>query len=156
MASVDLINDLLDLEVDRKHREKCHRPFASGQTPMLLGILAIPVLLALSVILAMIAGTLFASALLIYFAITLAYSFYFKRLALVDVLMLAILYTLRILAGAAVAGEMSSVWLVLFSMIFFTSLAMVKRYAELKSLELEAGDRVIGGGYSVSDLAIIA
>jgi 4-hydroxybenzoate polyprenyltransferase/phosphoserine phosphatase len=155
-SAVYLINDLLDLEVDRKHREKCHRPFASGQTPMLLGILAIPVLLVLSVILAMIAGTLFAFALLIYFAITLAYSFYFKRLALLDVLMLAMLYTLRILAGAAVAGEIPSVWLVSFSMFFFTSLATVKRYAELKSLELEAGDRVIGRGYSVGDLPIIA
>ena len=155
-SAVYLINDLLDLEVDRKHSEKCHRPFASGQAPLMLGIMAIPILLVLAVILATLAGPLFFDVLLVYFAITLAYSFYFKRQALLDVLMLAMLYTLRILAGAAVAGEMPSVWLISFSMFMFTSLAMAKRYAELKSLELDAGEGASGRGYSVSDLPIIA
>ncbi|CAA0088135.1 Decaprenyl-phosphate phosphoribosyltransferase [Halioglobus japonicus] len=155
-SSVYLINDLLDLKADRKHSEKCHRPFASGQVSLLLGIQTIPVLLVLSIMLAVAAGPMFFSVLLVYFTITLAYSFYFKRLALLDVLMLAVLYTLRILAGAAVAVEIPSVWLVSFSMFLFTSLAMAKRYAELKSLELEAGDMASGRDYKVTDLPIIA
>tara|TARA_R110002049_G_scaffold49267_20_gene141234 strand:+ start:2054 stop:3487 length:1434 start_codon:yes stop_codon:yes gene_type:complete len=155
-SSVYLINDLLDLPADRKHSEKRHRPFASGQVSLLLGMLAIPVLLLLSIIIALVAGPMFLGVLLCYFVITLSYSFYFKRVALLDVLTLAVLYTLRILAGAAVAGEMPSVWLVSFSMFLFTSLAMAKRYAELKSLEHEDGELASGRDYRVTDLPIIA
>lgn len=155
-SSVYLINDLLDLSADRRHSEKRYRPFASGQVSLLLGVVAIPALLLLSSIIALLAGPMFFGVLFCYFVITLSYSFYFKRLALLDVLTLAVLYTLRILAGAAVAGEMPSVWLVSFSMFLFTSLAMAKRYAELKSLELEAAGPVSGRDYRVTDLPIIA
>lgn len=155
-SAVYLINDLLDLGADRKHREKSRRPFASGQASLLYGILAIPMLLSMAAVLAILAGTFFTAVLLIYFIITLLYSFYFKRVVLLDVLLLSLLYTLRILAGAAVAGELPSVWLVSFSMFMFTSLAMAKRYAELKSLELDAGGRASGRGYRVGDLPIIA
>jgi 4-hydroxybenzoate polyprenyltransferase len=155
-STVYLINDLLDLQVDRKHKDKRHRPFASGRAPLLLGIVAIPVLLLIAVVLASIAGTLFLCVLLVYFAITLAYSFYFKRVALLDVLVLAMLYTLRIIAGASVADAMPSLWLVSFSMFIFTSLAMAKRYAELKSLELDAGAWASGRGYNVNDIPILA
>ena len=155
-SSVYLINDLLDLESDRQHSEKHRRPFASGRAPVILGILVIPVLLAASAALAWVAGILFLGVLVLYFGVTLGYSFYFKRLALLDVLILAILYTLRIIAGAAVAGAMPSVWLVSFSMFIFTSLAMAKRYAELKSLELDAGAWASGRGYHVNDLNILA
>jgi 4-hydroxybenzoate polyprenyltransferase len=155
-SAVYLLNDLLDLQVDRKHKDKRHRPFASGRVPLWLGVVAIPALLLMAVVLANIAGTLFLGVLLAYFAITLGYSFYFKRVALLDVLVLAMLYTLRIIAGASVAGAMPSVWLVSFSMFIFTSLAMAKRYAELKSLELDAGAWASGRGYNVNDIPIIA
>jgi 4-hydroxybenzoate polyprenyltransferase len=155
-SAVYLINDLLDLQVDRKHKDKRYRPFASGRAPLLLGILAIPALLLIAVILASIAGALFLGVLLVYFAITLGYSFYFKRVALLDVLVLAMLYTLRIIAGASVANAMPSLWLISFSMFIFTSLAMAKRYAELKSLELDTGAWASGRGYSVNDIPIIA
>ncbi len=138
-SSVYLINDLLDLESDRRHSEKHNRPFASGRAPVITGLLAAPVLLAASAALAWIAGKLFFAVLVLYFAVTLAYSFYLKRMALLDVLVLAILYTLRIIAGAAVASAMPSVWLVSFSMFIFTSLAMAKRYAELKALAARFG-----------------
>ncbi len=155
-SSVYLINDLLDLESDRKHKEKCHRPFASGRAPLILGILTAPVLLAVSAVLAWYAGAFFFVVLVLYFVITLGYSFYLKRVALLDVLVLAVLYTVRIIAGAAVADAMPSVWLVSFSMFIFTSLAMAKRYAELKSLELDSGTWANGRGYHVSDITIIA
>jgi 4-hydroxybenzoate polyprenyltransferase len=155
-SSVYLINDLLDLEADRRHGEKCYRPFASGRVPLVYGVLAAPVLLVVSVVLAWTAGLGFFGVLVVYFGVTLGYSFYLKRLALLDVLILAMLYTLRIIAGAAVAAATPSVWLISFSMFIFTSLAMAKRYAELKSMELEPGAAVRGRGYRVSDIAIIA
>jgi len=155
-SAVYLINDLLDLEADRRHTEKCHRPFASGQVPLTYGILVTPVLLAMSAFLAWRAGGVFLGVLALYFGVTLAYSFYLKRLALLDVLILAMLYTLRLVAGAAAAAATPSVWLISFSMFFFTSLAMAKRYAELKSLELDSVAPVRGRGYVVSDIAIIA
>lgn len=155
-SSVYLVNDLLDLDSDRSHPEKRNRPFASGQAPLMLGILATPLLLAASAVLAWRAGELFFNVLLLYFVITLCYSFYLKRLALLDILILAMLYTLRIIAGASVAGAMPSVWLVSFSMFIFTSLAMAKRYAELKALELDSGAWASGRGYHVSDISIIA
>lgn len=155
-SAVYLINDLLDLEADRRHSDKRHRAFASGRASLVLGIAAAPLLLVVALLLARIAGSLFLWVLILYFAITLCYSLYLKRLLLLDVLILAMLYTLRIIAGASVAQALPSVWLVTFSMFIFTSLAMAKRYAELKSLELEAGDWVSGRGYRVSDLTVLA
>ncbi|NQX89547.1 MAG: UbiA family prenyltransferase [Halioglobus sp.] len=155
-SSVYLINDLLDLESDRGHKEKCNRPFASGGAPVVLGVCTIPVLLIIAVLLAWAAGTSFLGVLVVYFLITLSYSLYLKSLVLLDVLVLAGLYTLRLIAGAAVAGAVPSVWMVSFSMFIFASLAMVKRYAELKALEKDAGAWTSGRGYHVSDLPIIA
>ena len=155
-SSVYLINDLLDLEADRTHKEKKNRPFASGATPVIYGVFAVPVLLIASGVLAWSVGTPFFGVLVLYFTVTLAYSFYLKRLALLDVLILAILYTLRLIAGASVADAMPSVWLVSFSMFIFTSLAMAKRYAELKSLETDSGAWASGRGYHVSDISIIS
>ena len=155
-SSVYLINDLLDLETDRGHSEKHNRPFASGRAPVILGVVATPVLLFVSVLLACWAGSLFLGVLGVYFIVTLAYSLFLKRVAMMDVLVLASLYTLRIIAGASVAYAMPSVWLMSFSMFVFTSLAMAKRYAELKSLEAESGAWASGRGYHVSDLSTIA
>jgi 4-hydroxybenzoate polyprenyltransferase len=96
-----------------------------------VGILTAPLLLAVAIALARYAGSAFLVSLLVYFGVTLAYSFYLKRIVILDVLVLAVLYTLRIVAGAAVAGVMPSFWLMSFSLFIFTSLAMAKRYAEL-------------------------
>jgi 4-hydroxybenzoate polyprenyltransferase len=155
-SSVYLINDLMDMETDRAHSEKHTRPFASGRAPVTLGVLAMPVLLLASGLLAWWAGAMFLVALVLYFIVTLAYSLVIKRIAMMDVLVLAILYTLRIIAGASVAHELPSVWLMSFSMFIFTSLAMAKRYAELRSLDAESGAWASGRGYHVTDLSIIA
>ena len=155
-SSVYLINDLLDLETDRRHSEKHNRPFASGRAPVMYGIFATPLLLLVSAILAWSAGPHFFGVMVVYFIVTLAYSLHLKRLVLMDVLILAVLYTLRIIAGASVADALPSVWLMSFSMFIFTSLAMAKRYAELHLLEAEAGAWASGRGYHVSDITIIA
>ncbi|MFT4518375.1 MAG: 4-hydroxybenzoate polyprenyltransferase/phosphoserine phosphatase [Halioglobus sp.] len=155
-STVYLINDLLDLQADRRHATKHRRPFAAGDVPLLLGVIFVPVLLAASAILAVQAGPMFCGVLALYFAATLAYSFVLKRIAMLDVLVLAILYTLRIVAGASVAGEFPSVWLVSFSMFLFTSLAMAKRYAELKALEGQPHAWAGGRGYNVDDMPLIS
>jgi 4-hydroxybenzoate polyprenyltransferase/phosphoserine phosphatase len=151
-----LINDVLDLDADRSHPNKCLRPIASGRISLTHGVAVAIALICGSVALAWIAlPPLFVVALLLYIATTLWYSFLLKRIAMVDVLSLAGLYTLRVLAGSAAAVVIPSFWLLAFAMFLFLSLAMAKRYAELRSI-LDAGrDRASGRGYSVTDLPLL-
>lgn len=156
-SGVYLLNDLLDLEADRAHTTKCKRPLASGDLPLGAGMLAIPALFAGS---AVIAGTLlppsFGIALSAYLVLTMAYSFYLKQIALLDVLVLALLYTTRIAAGATAIHVVLSQWLLAFSMFLFLSLALVKRFSELR--EIRASDRhaAKGRGYLAADLEQLA
>ena len=94
----------------------------------------------------------FLAWLAFYTATTLTYSFYFKRKLLLDVFVLAGLYTVRIMAGSAATGVAVSTWLAGFSMFFFLSLAFVKRFSELESLRERGGAVTNGRGYFVSDL----
>ena len=129
-----VLNDVLDIKADRAHPTKRHRPFASGELPVALGpalVIAL-VLVSFGLSLALLPYA-FVVMLGIYFAGTLSYSFYLKRQLLVDVLVLAGLYTHRILAGGMATGVHVSSWLLGFSMFFFTSLAFAKRYVELKA-----------------------
>src|SRR5690606_27134980 len=99
---------------------------------------------------------LFSAVLLLYLVVTTAYSIAVKRMLLVDVLTLAGLYTLRLLAGCAATGIAVSFWLLAFSIFFFLSLALVKRYVELRSTALPEGERIAGRGYRAEDQDIIA
>lgn len=148
-----LVNDLLDLPNDRAHRIKRLRPLASGAigipTAVGLGV----VMLALAFVLAFAVSAGFAAMLLAYTVTTLAYSIYLKRLALIDVLVLSGLYTLRIGAGAVAAGVDLSNWLLAISIFLFLSLALVKRCAELEELEDDRSLLAPGRGYQPRDLA---
>ena len=130
-SSVYLINDLIDLSADRQHPTKQKRPFASGALPLAYGTVAIPILLALSTICAVLTSTLFTLGLAAYFGLTLAYSLTLKRRLIVDTIVLAALYTTRVIGGAAALPVVPSEWLLAFSMFIFTCLALVKRYVEL-------------------------
>jgi 4-hydroxybenzoate polyprenyltransferase len=130
-SSVYLLNDLVDLEADRQHPSKQRRPFACGAIPLAHGVIAIPVLLALAYLCAAFTSLLFTAVLTAYFALTLAYSLTLKRRLMVDVIVLAALYTTRVIAGAAALPVVPSEWLLAFSMFIFTCLALVKRYIEL-------------------------
>lgn len=154
-SAVYVINDLLDLESDRKHSRKRHRPFAAGQLPISLGVILAPSLLALSLIIAAYVGPLFFICLLIYCAITCIYSWRIKQWVLVDCLTLAILYTLRIVAGAAAVLVPLSFWLLAFSIFLFLSLAFIKRYAELEIQTLAGIHKVHGRGYYTSDAPLV-
>jgi len=150
-SSVYVLNDLLDLPDDRRHPTKRHRPFASGALALTTGLWMIPVLLCLSVGIALLLPTSYQSTLAAYFALTLAYSVWLKRFAIVDVIVLAMLFTIRIIAGSAAVALWLSPWLLALSMFLFTSLALVKRYAELVIMRVENGPNARARGYVASD-----
>lgn len=145
-----LLNDLADLSSDRRHRTKHSRPFASGRAGLGLGLVLAPALILAGLVLAIVGGS-WAGGLtvLAYLAVTLAYSFGLKRLALVDVILLATLFTLRLGLGAAVINADLSVWLFSFSMFFFFSLSMAKRHVEIAAGA--PGETIRGRGYNTDD-----
>jgi 4-hydroxybenzoate polyprenyltransferase len=157
-SSVYILNDLLDLTDDRHHQSKRNRPFASGRLSIRSGLVLVPLLLL---------GAFGGAALLLpwqfcavlgaYYLLTLAYSLSLKRQMTLDVIVLAALYTSRILAGAAAFNLPLTFWILAFSMFMFLSLALVKRYAELREARLkDLKDKTRGRGYYPADLDMIA
>ena len=155
-SSVYLLNDLLDLSSDRQHRSKCKRPFAAGDVPLISGLLLSPSLLIAAFVLASYLPWEFSFVLGFYYLCTGLYSFVLKRIMLVDVIMLAALYTLRIISGAAAISVIPSFWLLAFSMFLFFSLAVVKRYTELDYLRTAGISQSEGRGYLSQDLHMMA
>ncbi len=154
-SSVYLLNDMLDLEADRMHPRKCRRPFASGELPLAVGFLLVPVLLCAAAALAVTLPPQFGLMLGAYYALTLAYSFALKGMVILDAMALAGLYTLRIIGGAAAIAVQPSFWLLLLSVFLFLSLALVKRYAELDALRRRRQLQMVGRGYHVEDLPML-
>ncbi len=148
-----LTNDLLDIDADRKHPRKRLRPFAAGNLSAQAGAVICVLFLALGIAGAwLFLPSEFLAWLLVYLVATLAYSFYLKRVVLVDVILLSGLYTLRVLAGGAATQVPISPWLAAFSVFLFLSLAMVKRFSELKNA-LGRGTTVAHGrGYRADDI----
>jgi 4-hydroxybenzoate polyprenyltransferase/phosphoserine phosphatase len=154
-SSVYVLNDVLDIEADRRHAVKQRRPFASGDLPVVYSLPLIIVLLFLGFLLpAMYLPWGFTALLGLYLIVTTSYSLWIKRKMLADVFTLAGLYTIRIIAGGIACGIEVSEWLLAFSMFMFTSLAFAKRYAELLSVEAES-KALARRGYLASDLSLI-
>ncbi len=151
-----VLNDLVDLKSDRAHPRKRERPFASRQLGVGTGVAIIVATLGVGF---GIAGWLLSPAaaamLVFYLALTTSYSLFFKRKLMLDVLMLAALYTLRILTGGVAAAIPVSEWLLAFSMFFFLSLAFAKRYTEVNAMSVAAEGRIQGRGYWARDLDLI-
>jgi 4-hydroxybenzoate polyprenyltransferase len=154
-SAVYLINDLADIESDRRHKDKWRRPLAAGDLPIADAFLAIPLLLALAVCCCSALGWMAAELLLGYLAATSAYSFYFKRVPILDVLFLSGFYVYRIVAGALLAPVELSAWLIAFAMFLFLSLAAAKRYVELTDLSEEKRANA-ARGYLPEDYPMIA
>lgn len=151
-----LINDLLDLDSDRAHPRKRARPFASGRVPLTHGASAACALVGASLLVAAFALPLhFTATLVLYLATSLWYSLELKRIAMVDVLALAGLYSVRVVAGAAVIGVAPSFWLLALSMFLFLSLAAAKRYAELRGAQESGRTLSPGRGYAITDLPML-
>ncbi len=151
-----MLNDLLDLASDRKHPRKCRRPFAAGNLGIVPGCIGMTLLLLGGLLLSASISLWFLLALLSYLALTLSYSLYFKSYVLIDVILLALLYTVRIIAGAIVISVDISSWLLAFSMFTFLSLALVKRAAELVTMEKLAREAAKGRDYRLDDAQAIS
>ena len=153
MATVTyLINDMLDIENDRRHSSKRLRPFASGDLAVGQGLALVVAFAVASFALLPLLPPAFALWLGAYIASTTTYSFFLKQFAIIDVILLSSLYTLRLLAGGAATTTEISPWLAGFSTFLFLSLAMVKRFNELENLRERGATRAHGRGYLVSDM----
>jgi len=151
-----LVNDIADLSADREHPRKHHRPLASGRLPLTWAVAAgAGLLLGAAMISAVVLSPAFGLILVGYMANNLAYSTWLKRKPILDVLMLAGMYAVRVEAGGIAAGVPLSMWILAFSLFFFTSLAFAKRCAELRRHASEGGQRPAGRGYLVEDLPIL-
>lgn len=157
-SSVYILNDLLDLQDDRQHRTKRFRPLAAGTLPILHGLVLMPVLLLAALVLSLLwLPSSFLAVLAGYYLLTLAYSLRLKRVVMLDVVTLAMLYTVRVLAGAAAMSLVTTSWILGFCVFIFLSLAFVKRYTELREAR-ERGkvDKSAGRGYYPSDFELLA
>lgn len=133
-SGIYLLNDVFDLKTDRLHPRKKHRPLAAGAITANTVLVLVPLLLIAGLAIGFfLLPAPFGLAVVLYLALTTAYSMYLKRLLMVDVLVLAGLYTLRVLSGGFATGIPVSPWLLAFSMFLFLSLAFVKRYTELRA-----------------------
>jgi 4-hydroxybenzoate polyprenyltransferase/phosphoserine phosphatase len=157
-SSVYLLNDLLDLPDDRQHPTKRNRPLAAGTLPILHSLFLIPLLLLGGFALALWQLPLLFSAVLAgYYLLTLAYSLWFKRIVMLDVVTLAMLYTVRVIAGAAAMALVTTFWILAFCMFIFLSLAFVKRYTELHDARQKGKKDISAGrGYYPADFELLA
>jgi len=155
-SAVYLLNDLADLAADRRHPSKRRRPFASGTLPLAYGpaMLAGLLLLAFGLSAAFLPWG-FGALLAFYLVLNVLYSAWLKRKPIFDIMVLAGMYAMRVLAGGLAAEVVVSEWLLTFSLFFFLSLALVKRYSELHRLMNQQEVEVAGRGYVVSDLGLL-
>jgi len=151
-----LFNDLFDLSADRHHLRKRFRPFAAGDLPLSYALVMISGLVLLGCLAGSFVSPSFVAMLLGYFILTLTYSLYIKRVVLLDVMVLAGLYTLRIMAGSAAVDIWPSPWLLAFSTFLFLSLALVKRYSELVIMRKIDGDAAKARSYELGDAELLA
>ena len=150
-----LINDILDADDDRKHWSKKHRPIANGLLPVSWAVVVALIGLAAGFALAVTVSWSAVVVLAAYLALTLAYSLGLKRVPLLDGLVLAVLFTLRLGLGVAASGVPPSSWLFVFSMFLFTSLSYVKRYTELARADVPRGATLAGRGYRAEDAPLV-
>jgi len=157
-SSVYIVNDILDLDDDRQHATKVSRTFAAGHMSLIAGVVAFPLLLILAFGLsAMYLPWKFTAVLAAYYALTAAYSLGLKRITIVDVTMLAMLYTMRIIAGVFAVDVLATFWMLAFSMFIFFSFALVKRFTELRSARQQGvTGKTPGRGYYPDDIEMIS
>jgi 4-hydroxybenzoate polyprenyltransferase len=150
-SSVYVLNDLIDLASDRAHERKRRRPFAAGDLSIPFGLALMSGLLLACIAMSIWLSLAFQLTIAIYYGCTLAYSLALKRRLLIDVFMLAGLYTIRVLAGSAATAIEPSAWLLAFCLFFFLSMALVKRFTELRASSKPSHQRLAGRGYSGVD-----
>lgn len=154
-SGIYLSNDLLDLEADRAHHRKCKRPFASGRLPIVAGLIGSPLMILAGLGIALAISWQTAAVLALYVIVSQAYSLHFKRRLLIDVFILAFLYTSRVVGGGIATDNHATIWLLGFSCFLFLGLAFLKRCAELIRIR-DAGKQHLGNrGYGIDDLDML-
>jgi 4-hydroxybenzoate polyprenyltransferase len=154
-SAVYIANDYLDLANDRAHAIKRSRPMAAGHINPGLGLFVGAIFLGLGLVLAFLVGFTFFGSILVYLVGNFLYSLWLKKEVLIDAILLAGLYTLRVIAGGFATGIQVSFWLLAFSVFFFFSIAWAKRYAELEASRATGLELAPGRGYSQRDMPII-
>jgi 4-hydroxybenzoate polyprenyltransferase len=152
-SGIYLINDISDLAADRAHPRKRHRPFASGEVPVAVGLLLCPILLLAGVVMGWASGALLALG--AYVIASLAYNIWLKEQPLIDVFVLAGLYTVRLFGGGEASGHPVSLWLLGFSSFLFLSLAFIKRVSELLRISATPARAAMRRGYLTDDTAML-
>jgi 4-hydroxybenzoate polyprenyltransferase/phosphoserine phosphatase len=155
-SSVYVLNDLADLLHDRQHLQKRARPFASGALSLATGLWLIPLLVCAAAGICVFLPPGFSTVIGVYFTLNVAYSLYLKKILLLDVIMLAIFYALRVVAGGIATRLVASHWLLVFSVFIFLSLAFAKRVSELQALRVNQRKNAEGRGYMATDLEQLA
>jgi 4-hydroxybenzoate polyprenyltransferase len=150
-SSTYLINDLVDLEKDRQHSEKKKRPFASGELPLSVGFILAPCLLMIALGISVYLPFYFFLCALTYYLLTLLYSFFIKQKKWLDVILLAVLYSLRVFSGMTLVENGYSPWLIIFTLFLFFSLALLKRSSELHTAKLANKEFIVGRAYRLKD-----
>jgi 4-hydroxybenzoate polyprenyltransferase len=150
-----ILNDLMDLNEDRAHWSKSSRPIASGKIWIADAIAVFMLLTGASIFLSFSLSIDFGIGVIVYFIVTMAYSLFLKKIALLDVTVLAGLFTLRIVLGTIIIDVDHSVWLLSFSFFFFISLAIAKRVTEILRSNAKAGNHNFGRGYLHQDLMFL-
>ncbi len=154
-SSVYLLNDVIDLPTDRLQENKRHRPFASGALSVSVAYWAIPLFAISGFVLSSLLSWPVVVSLGVYYGLTLAYSCYLKRVILLDVVLLSLLYGCRVFTGALATQVPISTWLMAFLIFFFLSLALAKRAGELLNSRRQVQRQVPGRGYLLGDLRFI-
>jgi 4-hydroxybenzoate polyprenyltransferase len=154
-SAIYLVNDMLDLPHDRAHPQKRYRSLAAGTVSIQHAVVMVAIAVALSVALALTLPSVFLGVLIIYFSLSMTYSVYLKQKLMIDVVTLAALYGVRVMAGSAATGIPLSHWLIGFCFFIFLSLALVKRTAEMMTLHEDSLDKIKGRGYRRADLPTI-
>lgn len=155
-SAVYIVNDLVDVAADRVHPSKCRRPLAAGTVSIPASLPAAAALLVAAFAAAAATTAPFVFVLVGYLVATTAYTFVLKRKMIVDIIVLAGLYTVRVIGGAAAISVAMSEWLLGFSMFIFTALALIKRYVELAArVDADLPDPT-NRNYRKSDLGIVA
>lgn len=152
---VYVLNDLFDLAADRRHPRKRLRPFAAGDIPVSQGVALGPVLLLAGLAIASFLPPAFIATLAFYLVLTLVYTFRLKGYVLIDVLVLAGLFTTRVIAGGIAIDAFPSFWLLGFCVFLFLSLALVKRCSELVTVDRQGLEAAHGRGYNVADTTLL-
>ena len=154
-SGIYLLNDMIDLPHDRVHKVKRARALAAGIMPISHAILLISIVAISAIGLGLFLPWPFMAVLVAYFGLSMSYSLYLKRKLMIDVVALAALYGIRVLAGGAATGIALSHWLVGFCFFIFLSLALVKRGSEMISAPPAPVDKIKGRGYRFEDLQSI-